>query len=83
MVNVRLPTMRLLILLTSIMMLAIPCLAQFNFNFGNMFNQQQQQEPQNMASDSDWYRSNYDNGTTLLRTLTQDLSLGHDFGCNS
>jgi hypothetical protein len=40
---------------------AVPAMSQF-FNFGNMFNQQQQQEPQNMGSDSEWYQSNYENG---------------------
>jgi hypothetical protein len=40
----------------------LPGRAQF-FNFGNMFGQQQQaQEPQNMASDSDWYQQNYETG---------------------
>jgi hypothetical protein len=36
--------------------------AQFNFNFGNMFHQQQEPEKQNMPSDSEWFRTNYDNG---------------------
>ncbi|KAF1823064.1 uncharacterized protein K489DRAFT_318884 [Dissoconium aciculare CBS 342.82] len=35
--------------------------AQFNFNFGNMFHQQQEPEKQNMPSDSEWFRTNYDN----------------------
>lgn len=36
-------------------------MAQF-FNFGNMFHNQHQQqaEPQNMPSDSDWYQSQYE-----------------------
>jgi hypothetical protein len=36
--------------------------AQFNFNFGNMFQQQAAPEKQNMPSDSEWYQTNYENG---------------------
>lgn len=39
----------------------VPAMSQF-FNFGNMFNQQQQQEPQNMASDSEWYQQQHEAG---------------------
>lgn len=56
-------------LLTSVLIFLLlapsAVLAQFNFNFGNMFNQggqAQHAQPQNMASDSEWYRTNYDNG---------------------
>ncbi|RFU35309.1 hypothetical protein B7463_g1064, partial [Scytalidium lignicola] len=51
-------------LLTAALMLAAGAQAQFGF-FEQMFNggqqQQQHQEPQNVASDSNWYQQNYDN----------------------
>lgn len=51
--------MKLLALLLTLTSLAS---AQF-FNFGNMFGQQQQQqEPQNMPSDSVWYEQQYESG---------------------
>lgn len=51
-----LPTITLLLAL-----LAGTSMAQF-FNFGNMFHNQHQQqaEPQNMPSDSDWYQGQYE-----------------------
>lgn len=49
----------------ALLLLISPAMAQF-FNFGNMFGQQQQQqEPQNMGSDSQWYQQNYDGGMLL------------------
>jgi len=44
-----------------------PAAAQFQF-FEQMFQghpQQQHQEPQNVASDSNWYQENYQNGPLL------------------
>lgn len=46
----------------------VPAMSQF-FNFGNMFNQQQQQEPQNMASDSEWYQTQYEAGMQLMQCV--------------
>ncbi|EME43527.1 hypothetical protein DOTSEDRAFT_63725 [Dothistroma septosporum NZE10] len=48
--------MNVLVILLSLTSIAT---AQF-FNFGNMFGQQQQQEPQNMPSDSEWYKQQYE-----------------------
>jgi hypothetical protein len=54
---------RILFSLFSALLVAASANAQFNF-FEQMFNQggQQQQEPQNVASDSSWYQDNYKNG---------------------
>jgi hypothetical protein len=51
------PRMLLILLLS-----ATTAWAQFNFNFGNMFQQQAAPEKQNMPSDSEWYQTNYENG---------------------
>ena len=64
------------ILLSTLLLLAPGIHAQFNF-FGNMFNQQQQ-PPSNVASDSDWYRQNYEGGEDQ-----SSLSLNHTLPANS
>ncbi|KAI9707576.1 MAG: Long chronological lifespan protein 2 [Candelina mexicana] len=53
------------IALLSALLFAVSAQAQFQF-FEQMFQgnqQQQQQQPQNVASDSSWYRQNYEAGT--------------------
>ena len=66
--------MQLQTMIGALLLLISPAMAQF-FNFGNMFGQQQQQEPQNMASDSDWYQQNYDGGMLLLLLPTSHVML--------
>jgi hypothetical protein len=55
-------------------------LAQFQF-FEQMFHPQQQapQEPQNVASDSNWYQRNYEDGNFLRFFPSSPLSLGFLF----
>ncbi|KXS99305.1 hypothetical protein AC578_6730 [Pseudocercospora eumusae] len=53
--------------LNLILLLLTPITSAQFFNFGNIFNQNphqhhHQQEPQNVASDSEWYRQNYEAG---------------------
>ena len=51
---------------TTLLLFVLPTFAQFQF-FEQMFNQggQQQQQPQNAASDSSWYKQQYEAGTFL------------------
>jgi Na+-transporting methylmalonyl-CoA/oxaloacetate decarboxylase gamma subunit len=60
------------VILLSILLLVAPGMAQF-FNF---FGNQQPQEPQNMASDSQWYQQNYENGENDQQVLK--ASQAHD-----
>ncbi|KAI9724998.1 MAG: hypothetical protein M1812_000274 [Candelaria pacifica] len=55
--------------LLSVLLFAFSAQAQFQF-FEQMFQgnqQQQQQQPQNVASDSSWYRQNYEAGNDTLK----------------
>ena len=61
------PLLRILLLILLSSLLLPFAAAQFQF-FEQMFQghpQQQHQEPQNVASDSNWYRANYENGRSL------------------
>jgi hypothetical protein len=51
---------------TTLLLFVLPTFAQFQF-FEQMFNQggQQQQQPQNAASDSSWYKQQYEAGVSL------------------
>jgi hypothetical protein len=54
------------LLLPIVLTLSATASAQFQF-FEQMFNgQQQQQEPQNVASDSNWYKQVYEQGKMFL-----------------
>jgi len=54
--------MRVLALLMSFALFALPTFAQFQF-FEHMFqNGHHEQAPQNAGSDSAWYMQNYENG---------------------
>ncbi|EGP85101.1 unnamed protein product [Zymoseptoria tritici ST99CH_3D7] len=64
------------LLLLPILLLIAPGMAQF-FNFGNMFQNQQQAEPQNMASDSQWYMQNYESARCDKYLCPHTLSCVH------
>jgi hypothetical protein len=51
-------------LISALLVFIVPVSAQFQF-FEQMFNQggqQQQQQPQNAGSDSNWYQQRYEDG---------------------
>lgn len=54
------------LLFTTLLLFVLPTFAQFQF-FEQMFNQggQQQQQAQNAASDSSWYKQQYEAGMSL------------------
>jgi hypothetical protein len=54
------------LLFTTFLLFALPAFAQFQF-FEQMFNQggQQQQQAQNAASDSAWYKQQYEAGMSI------------------
>jgi hypothetical protein len=64
----------LLPLLSTLLLLFTSVHAQFQF-FEQMFNgQQQQRQPQDVPSDSQWYQENYDRGTELPFIFSDFLS---------
>jgi hypothetical protein len=75
----------ILSLLSAALLLAASANAQFNF-FDQMFQGQQRQQPQNVASDSSWYQENYNNGPSNLvsnarRELTWSIAYCDKYLC--
>jgi hypothetical protein len=71
--------MKPLQVLLSFLLLAIGSRAQFQF-FDQMFGQQQRaqpQEPQNVASDSKWYRETYMNGMSYSTQADKSSNSDH------
>jgi len=72
--------MELINYLTALLLFVLPAAAQFQF-FEHMFGgQQQQQQPQNAGSDSQWYQQNYEAGSSQLCALHSQHRVGTDFG---
>lgn len=66
------------LLLSTLLLFVLPTFAQFQF-FEHMFNQggQQQQQAQNAASDSSWYKQQYEAGMPLSFNSLGSLLCGH------
>jgi len=64
------------LLFTTLLLFVLPTFAQFQF-FEQMFNQggQQQQQAQNAASDSSWYKQQYEAGMSLQQACYANIWL--------
>lgn len=78
------PKMDLLTIFLPVLLLITTTSAQF-FNFQNMFGGGggHQQEPQNMASDSEWYQAQYETGTCTLSSFPSLLLTLAHLQCDS